>query len=62
LGNVDLIWQIAGTGDYNGDGKIDIMMRNTSWGEVGLWIMDGTAHVGDVSLGNVDLSWQIVRL
>ena len=29
----DLNWQVAGTGDFDGDGKSDIFWRNTSTGE-----------------------------
>jgi hypothetical protein len=31
-------WTIAGTGDFDGDGKSDILWRNTSTGLVTLWI------------------------
>ena len=30
-------WQIQGTGDFNGDGKSDILWRNTTSGEVDIW-------------------------
>ena len=33
---------MAGTGDYNGDGKVDILWRNGQTGEVDFWFMVGS--------------------
>jgi hypothetical protein len=35
-------WQIVGTGEFNGDGKTDILWDNTNTGSVGLWEMNGS--------------------
>ncbi|MHC4980981.1 MAG: S8 family serine peptidase [Planctomycetota bacterium] len=35
-------WTVAGTGDFDGDGKSDILWRHTSLGKNTLWLMDGT--------------------
>ena len=39
----DQSWQIAGIGDFDGDGKDDILWRNASTGENYLYPMDGTS-------------------
>jgi hypothetical protein len=58
----DLNWQIAGTGDFNGDGKVDILWRYYgSGGSNSVWYMNGVTYVGGASLTSVtDLNWQIV--
>ncbi|MBF0317243.1 MAG: VCBS repeat-containing protein [Nitrospirae bacterium] len=38
---VSLDWDIVGVGDFNGDGKSDIVWRNGQ-GDVHMWLMDGT--------------------
>jgi Ca2+-binding RTX toxin-like protein len=66
---VDPVWAIVPhAGDFNGDGKSEILFRNTATGEVYLW--DSTANDADPdsfdpvqfigqSLGVVASSWQI---
>jgi FG-GAP-like repeat len=51
-------WNIAGTGDYNGDSKADILWRNNS-GLTYLWTMDGLNKLGEGAIRQVDNSWQI---
>ena len=51
-------WSIAGLGDFNGDGKADIVWRHTS-GQVYIWYMSGTAIGGGGSPGTATSDWQI---
>jgi hypothetical protein len=51
-------WNIAGTGDYNGDSKADILWRNDN-GLTYAWIMNGFSQLGQGSIRQVDNSWQI---
>jgi len=54
-------WSIQGVGDYNGDGKADILWRNTS-GEVYLWFMNGATQSGGGTPGSATTDWQIAAL
>jgi hypothetical protein len=55
-------WQIAGVGDFNGDGKSDILLHQSSTGQVYLWLMDGTtiSDQGSPWILGTDSPWQIV--
>jgi hypothetical protein len=57
-------WKIAGTGDFNGDGKTDILWRyygTTSSGLNMIWYMDGITRIGsNVWIRRLpDLNWKI---
>ena len=48
-------------GDYNGDGKTDILWRNKSTGQNIVWLMNGTTLGSYLELMQVtDINWQIV--
>jgi hypothetical protein len=51
-----LAWQVASVGDFNGDGRSDILCQKGS-GEVAIWEMDGTSIVGGGIVANPGLGW-----
>jgi hypothetical protein len=55
------VWQIAGIGDFNADGKSDILWRSTANGSTYIWGMDGASIVFDgFTAGYADPTvWQI---
>jgi hypothetical protein len=58
---INLNWQIAGVGDFNRDGKTDIIWRKYATGGANrIWIMNGTAYLRTETLPAVaDLKWKI---
>jgi hypothetical protein len=53
-------WQIKGSGDFNGDGKSDILWQGSD-GTPAIWLMDGTnaMSVGAAGSFNPDRNWQV---
>ena len=58
LGTAESDWQIAGTGDFNGDGKSDILWRHIS-GAVAIWLMNGFNIQSNGLVGTPGNGWQI---
>jgi Ca2+-binding RTX toxin-like protein len=60
--NPGLAWHVAGTGDFNGDGRVDVLWRNDD-GTMRDWLAqpDGS-FVGNVAHFNVNpgLAWHVV--
>jgi len=59
----DQAWQVQGIGDFDGDGKADILWRNSSTGENYIWLMNGlsTASQGSVNFVDPASGWQVKR-
>ncbi len=56
----DQNWKIVGTGDFNGDGKSDILWRNISTGQNKVWYMNKIIYSGSGSIATVPGSaWTI---
>jgi len=56
----DPSWQVAGFGDFNGDGRADLFWRNGSTGENYIYLMDGTTIAGEGYVRTVaDQAWKI---
>jgi hypothetical protein len=51
---------ISYSGDFNADGKQDVLWRNTQTGEVRIWYMNGSSVLSNDSVATVGLDWKIV--
>jgi hypothetical protein len=51
IGNPEPDWHIVGTGDFNHDGKSDVLWQNSS-GAVSVWEMNGTSLSAAAILAN----------
>jgi hypothetical protein len=59
--NLGIVIQTYYAGDFNGDGKPDILWRNTLTGDNYIWYLDGVARAGGAYLTTVaDVNWTIV--
>jgi FG-GAP-like repeat len=50
-------WKIAGTGDFNGDRKSDLLRQNSTTGNVETWQINGSTVVAKTAIGNAT-GWQ----
>jgi hypothetical protein len=63
---MDTAWQIAGTGDFDADGNMDILWRYYGTGPYQglnvIWYMNGTTFVSEEVFSQVlDTNWRIVN-
>jgi hypothetical protein len=43
-------WKVVGVGDFNGDGKSDLVFQNQSSNQIAIWFMNGYLYQGGVLL------------
>lgn len=57
-----LEWKLSATGDFNADGKPDILWRNTATGQLRVWTMNGAVRLQELETapnGLADLNWRV---
>lgn len=54
-------WKVVGVGDFNLDGKSDLVFQNQTTGQVNVWFMNGYAYQGGATLAITPLAgWKVV--
>jgi hypothetical protein len=59
IGNPGAGWSVRSLGDFDGDGKDDLVWRHTD-GTTYLWTMNGASVSGYLSVSNPGGTWQVV--
>lgn len=54
-------WSVIGIGDFDGDGKSDLLWRDTA-GHVAVWEMNGTNFLRGDTVATVDASWSVAGI
>lgn len=49
LPEASLPWSIAGTADFDGDGKADLLWHDPD-GQIAIWLMDGASYLGGATI------------
>jgi hypothetical protein len=58
LGTMSSAWQLAGIGDYTGNGTSDVAWRNTTTGQVQTWLISNDQVTGGSAIGHASSVWQ----
>ena len=59
---ISLAWQIRQISDFNGDGRADILWRESASGSTYLWLMNGaTAISSGYTASQADNTWTIQK-
>ena len=56
----DLNWQVVQVGDFDGDGRADILWRNNPTGDDYVYFMNGLAVTSEGYIPNAPITWQVM--
>ena len=62
LGTVTSNFVVQGIGDFNGDGKIDILWRDTNSGALSIWFTDGTQVTSAGIVSTLPSNWSVAQI
>ena len=62
LGTVPSNFVIQGVGDFNGDGYIDILWRETNSGALSVWFTNGAQVTSAASIGTLSSNWIVAQI
>jgi hypothetical protein len=57
VASLDASWKVGEIGDFNADGKADLLWRNDN-GAVTMWQMDGSNVIGNNFVTSLDSTWK----
>jgi hypothetical protein len=62
LGGSGTEWQLIAAGDFNGDGSSDLVLQNSSTGDVAVWLLNaaGTAIASGAVIGGSGTTWKVI--
>ena len=61
-GVTDTRWKIVAAGDYDGDGKADILWRHSKTGDNQIWLMNGGVSKSATQIPTLkDSNWTVVK-
>jgi hypothetical protein len=59
VGHLGLDWQAVGQGDFNGDGRQDILWHDNATGDVMIWEMNGAQVMAQQSIAALGPQWKV---
>ncbi len=62
LGKVTSNFVVQGAGDFNGDGSIDILWRDTNTGTLSIWFTNGTQVTSGAAVGTLPSNWSVAQI
>ncbi len=62
LGNVTSNFVVQGVGDFNGDGNVDILWRDTNSGALAIWFTFGGPVTSAASVGTLPSNWNVAAV